>query len=73
MYFTGIPKFISVEIPSGNKHILILKYFTGTAGIHDLVDIFGACIYDKNKHLALTDITLVYVSKIRTMREPEQK
>jgi len=69
----GMPKFIVVETIAENKNVILLKYFAGTAGTHDLIDSYRACIYDLKKQQALADIPYQYHSDNHKMRQPELK
>ena len=67
----GMPKFIELEKVAENKNIILLKYFAGTAGTHDLIDSYRACIYDAKNQRALADIPYKYDSDNHKMKQPE--
>jgi len=67
----GMPKFIKLEKIPDNQNIVLLKYFAGTAGTYDLIDVYRACIYDKSKQRALADIPYKYDSDNDKIMQPE--
>jgi hypothetical protein len=67
----GLPKFIKLEPISANQDVVLLKYFAGTAGTHDLIDVYRACVYDTKKKQALADVPYKYQSDNHEMLQPK--
>jgi len=69
----GLPKFIKLEEVITNKNIVFIKYFAGTAGTHNLIDVYRACIYDTNKQQTIADVPYKYQSDTHKMLQPQFK
>lgn len=67
----GMPKFIKLEKIKSNQDVVLIKYFAGTAGTYDLIDIYRACVYDTKKKLALADVPYKYQSDNHKMVQPK--
>ena len=62
----GMPMFIEQERITENKDVVLLRYFAGTAGTHELIDNYRACIYNRKTKQALADIYYQYQSDTYT-------
>ncbi|NQZ83072.1 MAG: hypothetical protein HRT52_18855 [Colwellia sp.] len=69
----GLPKFIKLEYISSNQEVVLIKYFAGTAGTHDLIDVYRACVYDTKNKRALADVPYKYQSDNHEMLQPKFK